>query len=108
MEELVSGLQGPPGIPGRGRPGRPGPPGRIGHQGSRMLFMGDGFCSLLGFWLRSVTAFIRYIDIHSFSINDIRFCKKVRLARSVHLAIAVLLACQVFQAHRVQKDLRVT
>lgn len=36
MEELVSGLQGPPGIPGRGRPGRPGPPGRTGQQGSCM------------------------------------------------------------------------
>lgn len=34
MEELVSGLQGPPGLPGRGRPGRPGPPGRIGHTGT--------------------------------------------------------------------------
>jgi hypothetical protein len=33
MEELVSGLQGPPGLPGRGRPGRPGPPGRTGTQG---------------------------------------------------------------------------
>ena len=36
MEELVSGLQGPPGIPGRGRPGRPGPPGRIGHTGTHV------------------------------------------------------------------------
>ncbi len=36
MEELVSGLQGPPGIPSRGRPGRPGPPGRIGHTGTRV------------------------------------------------------------------------
>lgn len=36
MEELVSGLQGPPGIPGRGRPGRPGPAGRTGPQGTCM------------------------------------------------------------------------
>ena len=45
MEELVSGLQGPPGIPGRGRPGRPGPPGRIGHTGICMMRMtGGGLC----------------------------------------------------------------
>lgn len=42
MEELVSGLQGPPGIPGRGRPGRPGPAGRTGPQGTCMNIMGDG------------------------------------------------------------------
>jgi len=54
MEELVSGLQGPPGIPGRGKPGRPGPPGRTGTQGRNLIERTTwrsalAFC--LGLWL---------------------------------------------------------
>lgn len=49
MEELTSGLQGPPGPPGIGRQGRPGPRGQTGPQGSAfcMALILSGFG---GFW----------------------------------------------------------